>query len=73
MRIALLLVIFSVGLVACKGDTPLNSLSDYDLAQKNKECVARKPMAPGAVVACENIRGECERRHKALGNYICAN
>jgi len=65
--------IFSLGLLACRGDTPINQLSDYELAQKHKECIKRKPTAPGAAMACENIRRECDRRHKRLGNYICAN
>lgn len=62
---------FALLLLGCKGDTSLQRLSDYDLAEKHKECTARKPSAPGAILACNNIRDECERRHKALGNYMC--
>lgn len=72
MRPILTLLIILSGLFACSGDTPLNRLSDFDLAEKNKECFTRKPTAPGAMLACENIRRECDRRHKELGNYICA-
>jgi hypothetical protein len=68
-----LLVIFSLGLLACRGEAPLSQLSDYELAERHKECIKRKPTAPGAVMACENIRRECDRRHRDLGNYICVN
>ncbi len=72
MSRAFFIGLLCLGLLACRGDTGLQRMSDYELAQKHKECVKRKPTAPGAMLACDNIRRECERRHKSLGNYICA-
>jgi hypothetical protein len=58
-------------LSGCQKEQALPHLSDYELAEKHQECVARKPTAPGAILACENIHRECQRRHQELGNYLC--
>lgn len=73
MRTIIVFLMLFSGLGACRGERPLDRLSDYELAEKHQECRARKPTAPGPMLACENIRRECDRRHEALGNYICAN
>ncbi len=65
---ATIAVIFLVG---CQQDQPLQNLSDYELVDRHQECVARKPTAPGNILACENIQRECTRRHQELGNYLC--
>jgi hypothetical protein len=65
------ILLFLLLLSGCKESTSLSEIDDYELRQKHQDCITRKPAAPGAILACENIRGECERRHAALGNYIC--
>ena len=69
-----LLFIFLVAvtmLVGCGSDSGLQSLQDFELAERQANCLDREPTAPGRVQACKNIARECERRKKDLGLYIC--
>jgi len=47
------------------------ALSDYELSKRYGQCIVKKPTAPGKAVACENLRKECEFRHKESGSYVC--
>ena len=66
-----ILMVFSVGLVACGNDSAMIKIADFDLAERYGQCLDRKPTAPGKAQACENLRRECERRRAELGSYIC--
>lgn len=66
-----ILVVLSVGLVACGNDSSIRQLTDYELAERYGHCLDRKPTAPGKAQACENMRRECERRREELGSFIC--
>lgn len=66
-----ILVIFSVGLVACGNDSAMKKLNDFELAERYGLCLDRKPTAPGKAQACENLRRECERRKEELGSFVC--
>lgn len=56
--------------VACEGRSRLQSMDNFELMSKRDECLNKRPTAPGNVMACENIRKECERRRQS-GNYTC--
>lgn len=66
----LMLLCLMLLVLACEGSTSVRRMSDEALMAKRDECLRRNPTAPGYVVACENIRKECERRKKAR-NYSC--
>lgn len=65
------LIIITLLMTACGDDSKIQSMDDYDLAQRYGECLDRRPTAPGKVQACENLRKECDRRKKELGRYVC--
>ncbi len=58
-------------LVNCGGDSGLRELRDFELAERQAQCLDRQPTAPGGVQACKNIARECERRKEDLGLYVC--
>lgn len=58
-------------LTACGGDSGLRSIADFELAERQANCIDRAPTAPGAVQACKNIARECQRRKEDLGLYVC--
>ncbi len=60
-----------IGLVACGNESALKTMGDFELAERQAECIDREPTAPGRVQACKNINKECERRKKDLGLYVC--
>lgn len=65
------LLLISVWLVSCGGNSELRGLEDYELATRQAECLDRQPTAPGRAQACSNVERECERRRKDLGRYVC--
>ncbi len=71
MIIGIFTIATATVLFACDGNSAVRQLSDYELAQRQAECIDRKPTAPGRAQACENVQRECERRKKDLGLYIC--
>lgn len=56
---------------ACDSNSKLTTMDDYDLAQRYGQCLDKKPTAPGRILACENLRKECERRRSELGSFVC--
>jgi hypothetical protein len=58
-------------LLNCGGDSGLQSLGNYELAERHATCLDREPTAPGSVQACKNIARECDRRKTELGQYVC--
>lgn len=58
-------------LINCGGNSGLRSLSDFELAERQANCLDKEPTAPGSVQACKNIARECQRRREELGLYIC--
>jgi hypothetical protein len=69
--IGLLLILVLTSLVSCGGDKGLQSLGNFELAERQANCLDRAPTAPGSVQACKNIARECTRRKEDLGLYIC--
>jgi len=55
----------------CDQRSPLAHLSDYELSEKHDRCLEKRPTAPGAHIACENYKKECEKRRNELGSYVC--
>ena len=58
-------------MAGCGDDTGLKSLRDFELAERQAQCLDKEPTAPGSVQACKNIARECKRRKEDLGLYVC--
>lgn len=65
------ILLSSTSLVGCDGNSKIKKMTDYELSERNSECVMNKPTAPGVATGCENIRKECNRRRKELKIYAC--
>jgi hypothetical protein len=59
-----------MGLLGGCGGSKLEGLSDTQLQDKAYACTREHNLSPGAAIACDNYRKECQRRRE-LGSFVC--
>ncbi len=60
----------ALALAASGCGNKLEGLSDEDLQDKAYACSRESKPSPGAAIACDNYRKECQRRRQ-LGRFVC--